>query len=77
MMPFRKAFSGTSITKTLLDKKSWSTIAQSKGKFSIKTSGRFEIVSIYMNGTATIQIRAGLTEWRDICCTILYKEILI
>ncbi len=48
-----------------------------KGKLAIKTSGPFEIVHVHMNSTVTIQVQAGVTELRNIHCTIPYRDPLL
>ncbi len=48
-----------------------------KGKLTVKTSGLFEIVRVHINGTITIQLRAGVTERINICHTIRYHEPLL
>ena len=48
-----------------------------KGKLTVKTSGPFEIVRVHVNGTVTIQLRAGVTERINIRRTIPYHEPLL
>ncbi len=48
-----------------------------KGKLTVKTSCPFEIVHVHVNGTVTIQLRAGVTEWINIHRTIPYHEPLL
>ncbi len=48
-----------------------------KGKLTVKTSGPFEIVCDHVNGTVTIQLRAGVTKRINICHTIPYHEHLL
>ncbi len=48
-----------------------------KGKLTVKTSGPFVIVRVHVNGTVTIQLRAGVTERINIHCTIPYHELLL
>ncbi len=48
-----------------------------KGKLTVKTSGPFAIVRVHVNGTVTIQLRAGVTERINICRTIPYHEPLL
>ncbi len=48
-----------------------------KGKLAVKTSSPFTIVHVYINGTITIQLRLGVTEHINICCTISYNEPLV
>lgn len=48
-----------------------------QGKIAVMTSGPFEIVSVHMNSTITLQLKHGMTERINTCCTIPYKDPLV
>ncbi len=48
-----------------------------KAKIAVKTSIPLEIVHMHVNGTITIQLRAGVTKSMNIHFTTTFKDLLV